>query len=161
VILLAGPAATAHSVSGESVHAEDAERAAAALTEEGISVLVLDADLPGAADLFERLRTGELGRPDRPVVLLGEGAFPLRSYDERLPKPVTGSALDTAVERAETVLDYRDTVETLYERCRERAAAGTADPLAEPETLAAARDAADRALAALDDPTAVADLLDE
>jgi len=160
VILLAGPAATAHSVSGESVRVGDAGRAAAALSE-GASVFVLDVALSGGADLFERLRAGELGRPDRPAVLLGDGAFALRSYDERIRKPVTASTLDAAIERAETVIDYRNAVESLYERCRERAAGGMADPLADPGNVADARRAADRALAALDDPTVVADLLDE
>ncbi len=161
MILLAGSAATTHTVSGESLRVEDAERAAAALAGEPVSVVVLDVTLSDATGLFERLRDGELGRSDRPVVLLGDAAgFTLRSYDQRLPKPVAEPALDAALARAESVVAYRDAVEVLYERCRERAAGGV-DPLAEPEALAEARDAADEALAALDDSGLVADLLDE
>jgi CheY-like chemotaxis protein len=163
VILLAGPASAAETPSREAVRAEGAERAATLLSEGEVSVLVLDLSMDGAAGLFRRLRAGDLGAPDRPAVLLadGEPEIEVRSFDAVLRKPVSAEALAAALDRAETVVAYRNAVRDLYERCRDRAASGAADPLAESAALSDTRDAADEALAALDDPAVVADLLGE
>lgn len=86
--------------------------------------MLLTLPLEEVAALVEDVRAGKFGRPGLPIVAVTDDDTQRASdlgVDETVAMPVTGTALEAAVDRAALLGRYKSAVNEFFDACRDRA----------------------------------------